>query len=312
MLIKFILVFEQMSRRSETVILPLELLRHLKPSEFVNMHEYHIWQKRQLKFLEASLLLYPSIPIDKSNTYQIRLREIIRATDSKPLDTSKNSDMMRSLCNCVVSLSWRSANGTPPDFCHWADGYPLNVLIYIALLQTIFDSRDETMVLDEVDELLELMKKTWSTLGINRAIHNACFTWVLFQQYVVTNQMEPDLLSAAFTMLTEVANDARKPDREANYVKMLSSMLVSMQSWAEKRLLHYHEYFNRGTIGGIENLLPLALSSTKILGEDVTIMEGDQGGKKGDTMLVDSTCDRVDHYIRSSIKNAFAKVSILN
>ncbi|XVE81900.1 hypothetical protein DITRI_Ditri15bG0103200 [Diplodiscus trichospermus] len=297
----------QMGRRSETIILPLELLRHLKPSEFCDMHEYHLWQKRQLKILEVGLLLHPSIPVDKSNSFLMRLREIIRACESKPLDTGKNSDTMRALCNSVVSLCWRSTNGTTTNVCHWADGFPLNIHIYTSLLQAIFDIRDETLVLDEVDELLELMKKTWSTLGINRLIHNACFTWVLFQQYVVTNQMEPDLLSAAYTMLTEVANDARKPDRDATYVKLLSSMLVSMQNWAEKKLLHYHEYFNRGNIGGIENLLALALSSTKILGEDVTIKEG-EGSKKGDTLLVDSTSDRVDHYIRSSVKNAFAKI----
>ncbi|KAK8622465.1 hypothetical protein V6N13_117377 [Hibiscus sabdariffa] len=298
----------QVGRRSETIILPLELLRHLKSSEFKDMQEYQFWQRRQLKILEAGLLNHPSIHIEKSNSLAVRLREIIRASDTKPIDTSKSSEMMRTLCNCVVSLAWRSANGSSSDVCHWADGFPLNIHIYISLLKAIFDIRDETLVLDEVDELLELMKKTWSTLGINRPIHNICFTWVLFQQYVVTNQMEPDLLGAAYNMLTEVATDAKKPDREASYVKLLSSMLVSMQKWAEKRLLHYHEYFNKQTIGGVENLLSLALSSMKILGEDVTIMEG-EGNKKGDTMLVDSTTDRVDHYIRSSLKTAFAKIT---
>ncbi|KAB2043573.1 hypothetical protein ES319_D01G026000v1 [Gossypium barbadense] len=296
----------QMGRRSETIILPLELLRQLKPSEFNDMSDYHFWQRRQLKILEAGLLNHPSIPLEKSNSLAKRLREIIRASKSKPIDTGKNSDTMRTLCNCVVSLSWRSANETSSDACHWADGFPLNTHIYISLLQAIFDIRDETLVLDEVDELLELMKKTWSTLGINRSIHNVCFTWVLFQQYVATNQMEPDLLCAAYNMLTEVAIDAKKIDREAAYVKLLMSMLVSMQKWAEMRLLHYHEYFNKTTVGGVENLLPLALSSMKILGEDVTIKEG-EGSKKGDTMLVDSTSDCVDHYIRSSLKNAFAK-----
>ncbi|KAK8368241.1 hypothetical protein V6Z12_A01G027200 [Gossypium hirsutum] len=297
----------QMGRRSETIILPLELLRQLKPSEFNDMSDYHFWQRRQLKILEAGLLNHPSIPLEKSNSLAKRLREIIQASKSKPIDTGKNSDTMRTLCNCVVSLSWRSANETSSDACHWADGFPLNIHIYISLLQAIFDIRDETLVLDEVDELLELMKKTWSTLGINKSIHNVCFTWVLFQQYVATNQMEPDLLCAAYTMLTEVAIDAKKIDREAAYVKLLMSMLVSMQKWSEMRLLHYHEYFNKTTVGGVENLLPLALSSMKILGEDVTIKEG-EGSKKGDTMLVDSTSDCVDHYIRSSLKNAFAKI----
>ncbi|MBA0629038.1 hypothetical protein Godav_023657, partial [Gossypium davidsonii] len=263
------------------------LLRHLKPSEFNDLHEYHIWQKRQLKILEVGLLLYPSIPTDKSNPLVIRLREIIRAGDLNPIDTSKNSDMMRLLCNIVVSLAWRGTNGTPTDVCHW----------------------EETMVLDEVDELLELMKKTWSILGINRSIHNACFTWVLFQQYVVTNQIEPKLLSAAYTMLTEVEIDARKPDKETTYVKVLSSMLVSIKSLVEKRLLYYHECFNKGNIDEIENLLPLALFSAKALSEDVGIMEGEgEGSKKGDVMLVDSTSDFLDRYIRSSVKNAFAKM----
>ena len=299
-----------MGRRAETIILPLELLRHLKPSEFNDSQEYHIWQRRQLKILEAGLLLHPSIPLDKSNSYAMRLREIIHASETKPIDTGKNSDTMRTLCNSVVSLSWRSANGTPTDVCHWADGFPLNIHIYISLLQSIFDFRDETLVLDEVDELVELIKKTWSALGINRPIHNLCFAWVLFQQYVLTSQVEPDLLYATHAMLsTEVANDAKKPDREAMYVKLLSSMLASMQGWAERRLLHYHDYFQRGNVFLIENLLPLALSASKILGEDVTITEG-AGKDKGDTQIVDSSGDRVDHYIRASVKKAFAKVSI--
>ncbi|KAM0985542.1 hypothetical protein ACFX13_013022 [Malus domestica] len=297
----------QMGRRAETIILPLELLRHLKPSEFNDSHEYHYWQKRQLKILEAGLLLHPSIPLDKSNTFALRLREIIRAGDTKAIDTGKNSDTMRTLCNSVVSLSWRSSNGTPTDVCHWADGYPLNIHLYVALLQSVFDIRDETLVLDEVDELLELMKKTWSTLGITRPIHNVCFTWVLFQQYVQTAQIEPDLLCAAHAMLAEVANNAKRPDREALYVKILSSVLSSMQGWAEKKLLRYHDYFQRGTVGQIENLLPLALSSSKILGEDVTITERG-GGVKGDIKVVDNSGDRVDYYIRSSMKQAFAKI----
>ncbi|MBA0749591.1 hypothetical protein Gogos_003495 [Gossypium gossypioides] len=281
----------QMGRRPETIILPLELLRHLKPSEFNDLHEYHIWQKH------------------KSNPLVIRLREIIRAGDLNPIDTSKNSDMMRSLCNIVVSLAWRGTNGTPTDVCHWVDGYPFNIHMYISLLQAIFDVKEEIMVLDEVDELLELMKKTWSILGINRSIHNACFTWVLFQQYVVTNQIEPKLLSAAYTMLTEVEIDARKPDKETTYVKILSSMLVSIKSWVEKRLLCYHECFNKGNIDEIENLLPLALFSAKVLSEDVGIIEGEEeGSKKGDVMLVDSSSDCLDRYIRSSVKNAFAKM----
>ncbi|KAF9601372.1 hypothetical protein IFM89_019104 [Coptis chinensis] len=37
---------------------------------------------------------------------------------------------MRTLCNCVISLSWRTANGTTANVCHWADGFPLNINMY--------------------------------------------------------------------------------------------------------------------------------------------------------------------------------------
>ncbi|KHN00734.1 hypothetical protein glysoja_000402 [Glycine soja] len=294
----------QLGRQAETIILPLELLRHLKPSEFNDSHEYHLWQKRQLKFLEVGLLLHPSIPIQKTNTFAMNLKEIIRSAEFKPLDTGKNSDTMRSFSNSVISLSMRSPDDTPTNVCHWANGYPVNIHLYISLLQSIFDLRDETSVLDEVDEQLDLIKKTWSTLGINRPIHNVCFTWVMFQQYVETGQIEPDLLCASYTILNEVANDAKK-ERDSLYVEILKSVLGSLQEWADKRFLNYHVYFQGGDIGQIENLLPVVLLASRILG-DVTNSE--EGQEKGDKTRVSSSEGRVDYYICSSVKNAFEKM----
>ncbi|RDY10739.1 hypothetical protein CR513_04695, partial [Mucuna pruriens] len=296
----------QAGRRAETIILPLELLRHLKPSEFNDSNEYHMWQKRQLRILEVGLLTHPSNPIERGNTFAMRLRDIIRIGESRPIDTGKNSDTLRTLSNSVVSLAWRTSNGTPTDVCHWADGYPFNIHLYTSLLQAIFDNRDDTLVLDEVDELLELMKKTWSILGITRPIHNLCFTWVLFQQYVVTGQIEPDLLCASNAMLAEVANDAKR-EKDSFYVKLLTSVLISMQSWGERRLLDYHEHFQRGNISQIESVLPVVLSVSQILGEDLVISDG-EGRIRGDITIVDLSGDRVDYYIRSTIKNSFERV----
>ena len=56
------------------------------------------------------------------------------------------------------------------EACHWADGYPLNVLLYCSLLDTIFDLKECTVVLDEVDEFLELIKKTWQPTPSWRAM----------------------------------------------------------------------------------------------------------------------------------------------
>ncbi|XP_073123042.1 protein unc-13 homolog [Henckelia pumila] len=299
----------QMGRRAETIILPLELLRHLKPSEFNDAHEYHQWQKRQLQILEAGLLLHPSIPLEKSDPSAAKFRDIIHACEAKAIDTGKNSEAMRILCNSVVSLAWRSPDGSTTDVCHWADGYPLNVQIYRALLSSVFDLKDETMVLDEVDELLELMKKTWSTLGINRSVHNLCFTWVLFEQYVVTGMAEPDLLGASLAMLTEVAIDAKRTDRDPVYVQMLASVLKAIKKWSEMRLLDYHVCFDRENIGVMESILPLVFSATKILEEDVPCYVSVPQEKEGE-VADEFTGNRVDSYIRSSLKSAFAKMFV--
>ncbi|THG16046.1 hypothetical protein TEA_028945 [Camellia sinensis var. sinensis] len=310
----------KMGRRPETIILPLELLRHLKPSEFNDTCEYHIWQKRQLKILEAGLLLHPSIPLDKSNTFALRFRDIIRSSESKPIDTSRNSESMRTLCNCIVSLSWRTHDGSTTESPHWADGYPLNLHIYTTLLRSIFDLKDDTLVLDEVDELLDLIKKTWSTLGISKPIHNLCFTWVLFSQYVATGQVEGDLLCASLAMLNEVASNVKRAEREeeeeadALYMRMVSGVLKAMKRWSEKRLMCYHESFRRGNVGLMENLLPLVFGAAKILEEDVekggvaAVAEQEKEKGKGNVVTVDFSGNRVDHYIRSSVKFAFAKL----
>ncbi|KAK9082847.1 hypothetical protein Scep_029318 [Stephania cephalantha] len=297
----------QMGRRAETVILPLELLRHLKPSEFNDAAEYHLWQKRQLKLLQVGLVHCPLIPLQRSNSWAKQLREIVEASEMKAIDTGRNSEIMQTLCSCVVSLSCRGANGTPSDACHWADGSPLNVHIYLSLLNCIFDAKDETLVLDEVDELLELMKKTWPILGINKFMHNVCFTWIFFQQYIATGQVEQDLLGASLAVLAEVTNDVKKADKEQVYAKILSVAMNSIQSWSDQKLLSYHENFQSGGAGLMENILPLTLSATKIIHEELSSFEVMKDGNEEEVASTGATGNRVDFYIRSSLRNAFAK-----
>ncbi|XP_047319863.1 protein unc-13 homolog [Impatiens glandulifera] len=313
----------QMGRRPETIIIPLELLRHLKPSEFSDHHEYHIWQRRQLQILECGLILHPFDPIDKNSDAAIRLSELIRSADQTPLDaTVVNSDTMRSLCNSVLSLSWRSTNTSDSypaaEICHWADGYPLNVHIYLTLLRSIFDLREQTALIDEADEILELIKKTWTTLGVNRPIHNLCFMWVLFERFVDGGGgggVESELLGAALTMMNEVGGDAKKAAAAASteemdpmYARILEPLMGAIKSWSEKRLGDYHKYFHKGIISVMENLLPLVFAATRILEEDVSAMAAITRSETTAT-AGDLTDNRIDNYIRSSIRNAFAQIA---
>ncbi|XP_020590020.1 uncharacterized protein LOC110031243 [Phalaenopsis equestris] len=292
----------QAGKRAETIILPLELLRQIKPSEFRDAQEYQQWQRRQLKILEAGLIQHPSTPLDRLNALALRLREVISSGELKPIDTSKNSESLRILCNAVVSLAWRNPNGSPAEACHWADGFPLNIHLYISLLRSIFDLRDETVVLEEVDELIELMKKTWITLGINKMTHNVCLAWTLFEQYVKTGQIEQELLGATLIMLGEISGEAK---RDAEFLKILSPVMSSMLAWAERKLLDYHTVF-RGKcyVGLMEKVLSLALTTAKIMNDD----RRSSADEDGNGEVINSAVSPIERYIKSSLKSAFTKL----
>ncbi|GMP94917.1 hypothetical protein CsSME_00044178 [Camellia sinensis var. sinensis] len=291
----------QVGRKIESMVLPLELLQQFKSSDFTDQEEYEAWQKRNLKILEAGLLLHPKIPLDKSNTNSQRLQKIIHGALGRPIETGRNNESMQILRSAVTSLTSRSSDGSLVESCHWADGFPLNLRLYEMLLEALFDASDEISILEEVDELMELIKKTWVILGINQMLHNICFSWVLFNRFVATGQVENDLLYAADSQLAEVAKDA-KTTKDPAYSKILSSTLSSILGWAEKRLLAYHDTFDSVNIDSMQSIISLGVSAAKILVEDIS--NEYRRKRKGE---VDVARNRIDTYIRSSIRTAFAQ-----
>ncbi|XP_022881559.1 uncharacterized protein LOC111398731 [Olea europaea var. sylvestris] len=291
----------QVGRRIESMVLPLELLQQFKSSDFTDQEEYQAWQKRNLKMLEAGLLLHPHMPLDKVNTVGQRLRQIIQSALERPLETGRNNESMQVLRTTVMALASRSSDGSLLESCHWADGIPLNLRLYEMLLEACFDINDETSIIDEVDELMELIKKTWGILGLNQMLHNLCFTWVLFNRYVATGQVENDLLDAADNQLAEVAKDA-KVTKDPVYSKILSSTLTAILGWAEKRLLAYHETFDSGKIDSMQSIVSIGVSAAKILVEDIS--NEYRRRRKNETDVVRS---RIETYIRSSLRTAFAQ-----
>ncbi|KAK7314422.1 hypothetical protein VNO77_32945 [Canavalia gladiata] len=290
----------QLGRRMDSVVLPLELIQLFRSSDFPSQQEYEAWLRRNLKVLEAGLLFYPHLPIDKTDPSAQRLRRIIRGGLEKPLDIGKNGESMQNLRSAVMSLACRSSDGSVSDTCHWADGFPLNLWIYQTLLEACFDIHAETCVIEEVDEVLELMKKTWVMLGISEMLHNICFSWVLFHRYVVTGELENDLLFASSNLLAEVKKDT-EATKDPLYSKILSSTLSSILSWAEKRLLAYHDTFHSDNIESMESVVSLAALSAKILHEDIS-REYNWKRKEADVAYT-----RVDNYIRSSLRAVFTQ-----
>ncbi|XP_061371172.1 protein unc-13 homolog [Gastrolobium bilobum] len=292
----------KLGRRIESMVLPLELIQQLKYSDFGSQQDYEAWIRRNLKVLEAGLLLHPRLPLDKEDTSAQRLKHIIHASLEKPMDIVKDSESMQALRNVVMSLACRSSDGSVSDTCHWADGFPLNLKIYQTLLEACFDNHEETSVIEEVDEVLELIKKTWAILGMNEMLHNICFCWVLFHRYVATGQVQNDLLFASSNLLAELEKDA-KAMKDPFYSKFLSSTLNSILSWAETRLLAYHDTFHDGNIESMQSVVSVAMSSANILVEDISAQYNRMRKE------TDVSCTRVENYIRSSLHAVFAQAS---
>lgn len=291
----------QVGRRNESMILPLELLQQFKASDFTDQEEYEAWQKRNLRMLEAGLLLHPHMPLERANTAAQRLRQIIQAALDRPIETGRNNESMQVLRTTVMTLANRTSDGAPLESSHWADGFPLNLRLYEMLLEACFDINDETSFVEEVDELMEHIKKTWVILGLNQMLHNLCFTWVLFNRYVATGQVENDLLCAADSQLADVAKDA-KMTKDPVYSKILSSTLTAMLGWAEKRLLAYHETFDSGNIDSMQTIVSIGVVAAKILVEDIS-----NEYRRRRKNEVDVALSRIDTYIRSSLRTAFAQ-----
>ncbi|XAR53371.1 hypothetical protein NMG60_11021907 [Bertholletia excelsa] len=288
----------QLGRRMESMVLPLELLQQIKPSDFPNQLEYEAWQRRNLKVLEAGLLLHPHMPLDKTDTTSQRLRQMIHGFLERPTETRKQNESMQVLRSIGMSLACRSLDSSVSEMCHWADGSPFNLCLYQTLLESCFDVNEETSIVEEVDEVLELIKKTWVILGINQMLHNLCFSWVLFRRFVATGQLENDLLFAASNLLEEVEKDAKETN-DSVYSRVLDSVLSLVIRWSERRLLAYHNNFYSGNINVMQVVVSLATSAAKLLVDDISSGHGRR------RKVVDVACNRVDNYIRSSVKTAF-------
>lgn len=280
----------------------MEFLQQFKSSDFATQREYEIWQKRNLKVLEAGLLLHPKVPLDRKDASAQQLRQIIRGARERGIETGRHSETVQTLRSVAMHLACRAVDDYAPDMCHWADGAPLNLRLYRVLLEALFDVEEPTSMIEEVDEVLELVKKTWGVLGIDQRLHNLCFSWVLFNHYVSTGQIENDFLFAADNLLLEVKKDA-KSTLDSGYSKILCLTMNSMLEWAERGLLAYHESFYRGNIDVLQSILSLGLSAAAILAEE----NPHENGRRN---IVDLANAKVDIYIRSSMRKAFSQASL--
>lgn len=288
----------QRGRRIESMVLPLELLQQFKPSDFPNQQEYELWQRRNLKVLEAGLLCHPHFPLNKKDNAPQKLRQIIRGSLEKPMEIGKQSESMQILRNTVFSLAFRASDGSMSEACHWADGVPFNLRLYQALLEACFYSNEPTSLIEELDEVLELIKKTWAILGISQTLHNLMFSWVLFNRFVCAGQVESGLLFAANNLLIEVEKD-RKSIQNSSFLAILRLIASLILDWAEKMLRVYHDHFYRDNTELMQLVVSMATLAVKVLEDDISY----EYRKKRKEINI--AYDKVDTYIRLSVRHVY-------
>lgn len=304
-------------KRMDTVLVPLELLCCISRTEFSDKKAYLRWQKRQLNLLEEGLLNHPAVGFGESRRRANDLRVLLRKIeDSELLPSSagevQRTECLRSLREICASLSERPVRGDlTGEVCHWADGYHLNVMLYEKLLLSVFDILDEGRLTEEVEAILELLKSTWRILGITETIHDTCYSWVLFRQFVITGEQK--MLQHATSQLRKIPLKEQRGPQERLHLKSLrssvgeegsrdltfmQSFLLPIQKWADKKLGDYHLNFSEGSTM-MEEIVTVATVTRRLILEE-----------PGQEVLsnTDTDRDQIEAYISSSIKHEFARI----
>ncbi|CAN6211562.1 unnamed protein product [Urochloa humidicola] len=306
----------KVGKRMDNLLIPLELLCCISRAEFSDMKAYLRWQKRQLNMLEEGLINHPVVGFGELGRKVNELRNIftkIEESESLPPSAAEvqRTECLRSLREVATSLSERPARGDlTGEVCHWADGYHLNVALYEKMLGGVFDILDEGKLTEEVEEILELLKSTWRILGITETVHDTCYAWVLFRQFVLTG--EQGLLKVVIDHLRKIPLREQRGPQERLHLKSLrssvdaegsyqdftffQSFLSPIQKWVDKKLNDYHQHFSEGP-SLMADVVAVAMLTRRVLGEE------------NDKALESPERDQIDRYITSSVKTAFLKMA---
>jgi hypothetical protein len=122
---------------------------------------------------------------------------------------------MQELCRNVKFLAGRSLGGGSDDL-H---------IIYQMLVEAFFDSENVNVV-DEIDEEMGLLKKTWIIPGINQMPHNLWFTWALFNHFAISDQVDLEPLQ---NLLGENTKGA-KTTKDSDYCDMINLLTLRMKT----------------------------------------------------------------------------------
>jgi hypothetical protein len=293
----------------------LMLLNNISKTDFPSERSYIHFKNRQVCLLEEQFCSVNHIAPDLQKV-QILLNKI---RDSKMWDMSMSAHQraddilaIKEFASVISSLSGQI--GMQGETCYWTASYHLNIRLYEALLLSLFDILEEGQLLEEAEEILKLLKLTWSTLGITQKLHSALYGWVLLKQFVETDEeMLLDHSRIEFEKILSVEDNKEEyvnkltcstdSDTRLNLIEAAS---WSISIWCDNKLQDYHLHFvQKPAI--FRKVLTMALTvGTDNSGE----IRGFKSTKSND--LRKNSSRKVRMYIERSVQAAYNRVSDTN
>ncbi|KAK4558133.1 hypothetical protein RGQ29_007763 [Quercus rubra] len=297
----------------------LGLLNSVFKSDFLNEKSYIHWKSRQASILEELLYFSANLEAYERETIKSSLSKIRNSKEwDITMSPSERAEVLLPITQVELKLSSLSGKFSiqGETYC-WTAGYHLNIRLYEKLLFGVFDVLDEGQFIEESNELLMLNKLTWCILGITQKMHNALYGWVLFQQYVGTN--EAMLLEHALHELQKVVSGEHADQKEEQYMDSLAcsrqyngseiklglvqAVFFSISSWCDDKLQDYHLHFSQE---------PTNFSRVMNLMSAVGILTS---GDSGDIKLIrlddsnEHAIRKLKTYVERSIRAAYRRVA---
>ncbi|KIZ05819.1 hypothetical protein MNEG_2138 [Monoraphidium neglectum] len=207
---------------SASLELVLVLLETVLPKDFKRFKSFVAWRDTLQNAVLQTLLQgvrdswrppqprdgEAAAPAPSAQQLLARLKGSLRRCDVRSaddFDEAEYREATRSLNRTTLDLVKCLGTG-------WRFPWGLRVRLCEVLLRGVFDSLEEGAYIAEADEYLQMLQtRVWPLLGVSPSMHNSCFAWIHFRQFVITKT--PALVGstkALLRRLAQVSSSARR------------------------------------------------------------------------------------------------------
>lgn len=292
----------------------LGVLNGVLKYDFLNENSYMRWKRRQATVLEELLCSSADLSTTDLLTLKNLLSKIKHGKEWESMSHYDRSEAILSIGKIASKMSSRV--GAQGGNIFQTEGYHVKLRLYERLLFAVFDILEEGKLIAEAEEILLLIKLTWSTLGITQKMHNALYGWVLFQQFLGTD--DPTLLEFAILQVQKALAVQMNDEKEDNYISsllcscicgdkeshlgLLEAIFFSISIWCDSKLQDYHLHFSQNP-SSFKKVVTLALAV------ETPSIEGCSLEVSNCNYLNKFAKQKLKTYVKGSVKAAYKRVA---